>query len=130
MLEARNNKGESMKKRNPLAVILLTFITFGLYGIYWLVVTKGEMNQRGAKIPTAILIIIPLVNIWWMWEYSVGVEHVTKGKMSSVLAFILLWLLGFIGMAIIQDSFNNAAGEEIAAPAQPTATPAEPTQTV
>lgn len=119
-----------MKKRNPLAVILLTFITFGLYGIYWLVVTKGEMNQRGAKIPTAILIIIPLVNIWWMWEYSVGVEHVTKGKMSSVLAFILLWLLGFIGMAIIQDSFNNAAGEEIAAPAQPTATPAEPTQTV
>lgn len=104
-----------MKIRNPLAVFLLPFVTFGIYGIYWMVQTKIEMNSRGAQIPTAWLIIIPIVNIWWMWKYSEGVEHVTKEKLSGVLAFILLWLLGSIGSAIIQDSFNKL-GESPAAP--------------
>ncbi len=96
-----------MQKRNPIAVALLPFITFGIYSIYWMVKTKGEMNSLGAKIPTAWLIIVPLVNIWWVWKYSEGVEQVTGGKLSGVLAFVLLWLLGSIGGAIVQDSFNS-----------------------
>lgn len=104
-----------MKHRSPIAVLLLPFITFGLYSLYWEVMTKIEMNNQGAKIPTAWLIIVPIVNIWWLWKYSEGVEYVTKEKMSGVLAFILLFLLGFIGSAIIQDSFNKAGGGEAAA---------------
>ncbi len=96
-----------MKNRNPLAVFFLPFVTFGIYSLYWAVKTKGEMNQRGATIPTAWLIIVPFVNIWWLWKYSEGVEKVTDGKLSGVLAFILLWLLGSIGAAIVQDSFNK-----------------------
>ena len=52
-----------MKKRNPIAVLLLPFITFGIYAIVWMVKTKGEMVAKGAEIPTAWLIIIPLVNL-------------------------------------------------------------------
>src|SRR3989344_6278654 len=113
-----------MQKRNPIAVALLPFVTFGIYSIYWLVKTKGEMNSLGAKIPTAWLIIVPLVNIWWMWKYSEGVEQVTGGKLNGVLAIVLLWLLGSIGGAIVQDSFNNnvsaAAASEPSTP-EPTA---------
>ncbi len=96
-----------MKHRSPLAVFFLPFVTFGIYSLYWMVKTKVEMNARGATIPTAWLIIVPLVNIWWLWKYSEGVDHVTGGKMSGVLAFILLFLLGNIGGAIVQDSFNK-----------------------
>ena len=96
-----------MKNRNPFAVALLPFVTFGIYGLYWEVKTKGEMNTLGTNIPTAWLILVPIVNIWWLWKYSEGVEHVTGGKLSGVLAFILLFALGSIGAAIIQDSFNN-----------------------
>ncbi len=96
-----------MKKRNPIAVALLPFITFGIYSIVWMVKTKVEMVAKGADIPTCWLIIIPLVNLWWMWKYSEGVEKVTGGKTSGVLAFILLFFLGCIGAAIIQDSFNK-----------------------
>ena len=96
-----------MKKRNPIAVALLPFITFGIYAIVWMVKTKDEMVAKGAEIPTAWLIIIPLVNIWWEWKYCQGVEKVTGGKMSGVLSFILLVFLGCIGAAIIQDSFNK-----------------------
>ena len=96
-----------MKHRSPIAVFLLPLITFGIYSIYWMVKTKGEMNERGAQIPTAWLIIVPIVNIWWMWKYCEGVEKVTNEKLSGILAFILLFVLGTIGQAIIQDSFNK-----------------------
>lgn len=111
-----------MKQRNPIAVALLPFVTFGIYSIYWAVKTKGEMNNLGApRIPTAWLLIVPIVNYWWYWKYSEGVKHVTKGKMDSIIAFILLVLLGFIGQAIVQNTFNETAA---AAPAKASTPPA------
>jgi hypothetical protein len=99
-----------MKQRSPIAVFLLPFITLGIYSWYWAVKTKGEMNALGEKIPTAWVWLIPIVGfIWWYWEYSKGVEHVTNEKISSILAFIVLWLLSSIGQAIIQDSFNKVS---------------------
>lgn len=97
-----------MKERNPLAVFLLPFVTFGIYSWYWAVKTKGEMNALGENIPTAWIWLIPFVgSLWWFWKYSEGVEHVSKGKLSGVLAFILLILLGNIGETIVQDTFNK-----------------------
>ncbi len=66
------------------------------------------MNALGEKIPTAWIWLVPFVGtIYWQWKYSEGVEHVTKGKTSGVLAFVLLFLLGFIGQAIVQSEFNK-----------------------
>ncbi len=104
-----------MKHRNPLGVIFFSIITFGIYAIVWNVKTKNEMNKLGAEIPTAWLLIIPIVNIYWMWKYSKGVEHVTGGKTSGVLAFVLLYILSVIGMAIIQDIFNGLPAAEAVA---------------
>ncbi len=109
-----------MQQRNPITVILLTLITFGIYGIYWQVVTKNEMNARGATIPTAWLLIVPLVNIWWLWKYCEGVEHVTGSKLSTILAFLVLWLASIVGIGIIQDTFNKVE----AAPANGSVPPA------
>jgi hypothetical protein len=117
-----------MKNRSPLLVFLFSFLTLGIYSIYWLVVTKDELNKSGATIPTAWLIIIPFVSIWWLWKYSEGVEHVTNNKMSGVLAFVLMWLLGAIGYAIVQDSFNKTAAGTQAAPIEAPATPPAPTE--
>jgi hypothetical protein len=96
-----------MKQRNVAAVLFLTLFTLGIYGIIWSVKTKNEMNKLGAQIPTAWLIIIPVVNLWWMWKYSEGVEKITGGKLSAVMCFVVWWLLGIIGMMIIQYEFNK-----------------------
>ncbi len=112
-----------MKKRNPLAVFVLGLVTLSIYSIYWYVVTKEEMKARGADIPTALLLIVPFANIWWLWKYSQGVEQVTNTKLQAVLAFLLLWLLGQIGQAIVQNYFNEI--EAGGSPAEPTA-PAPP----
>lgn len=98
-----------MKKRSVGGVVVLSIITLGIYAIYWMVATKGEMNSQGANIPTAWLIIVPIANIWWTWKYAEGVERVTSGGLSAGVAFLLLWLLGLIGMAIVQSAFNKVA---------------------
>lgn len=99
-----------MTKRSVASVIILTIITFGIYGLVWMVKTKGEMVKCGADIPTAWLLIVPIASIYWMWKFAGGVEHVTRGKQSQVLAFVLMFVLGLIGMAIIQSELNKVEG--------------------
>jgi len=89
-----------------MMVFFVSLITFGIYGLVWYVKTKNEMNAKGAQIPTAWLLIIPIANIYWLWKYSQGVEFVTKKETSAAVAFILIFLLSVIGMAIIQSRFN------------------------
>ncbi len=98
-----------MQHRDPIMVFLLSIITFGIYSLFWYVTTKNEMNAKGAQIPTAWLIIIPFVNIWWYWKFCEGVELVTNKGMGVAVAFLLLWLLGIIGEAIIQNELNKVA---------------------
>ncbi len=99
----------SLQYRSPIMLIVFAILTFGLYGLYWQVVTKGDLNASGADIPTAWLIIIPIANILWMWKFCEGVELVTEGKMTGVVAFLLVFFLGIIGGAIIQDALNKLA---------------------
>ena len=121
-----------MKQRNPIAVFILGLVTFGIYSLYWAVKTKGEMNRMGERIPTAWMILIPFIGaIWWFWKYSEGVGHVTKEKMSGIMAFILLLLLGNIGQAIVQDYFNKITVEvPVQAVTNPIIAPTEETSTI
>ncbi len=96
-----------MTKRSVVAVIILTFFTCGLYSLYWYITTKDEMVARGADIPTGWLLIIPIANIYWKWKWSQGVEHVTRGRSTAPVSFLLVFLLGVIGMAILQSAFND-----------------------
>ena len=100
-----------MNKRSVVAVVLLTIFTLGIYSLVWFVKTKGEMVKHGADIPTAWLLIVPVANIYWQWKWSGGVEHVTRGKASQAVAFLLVFLLGIIGIAIIQSWLNRAIDE-------------------
>jgi hypothetical protein len=97
-----------MKNRSPIMVFVFSLITVGIYYLVWLVKTKNEMNRLGEKIPTAWLWLVPIIGgIWWYWSYSKGVEHVTKSKMQGIVAFLLLFLISYIGAVIIQDAFNT-----------------------
>jgi len=98
-----------VEKRNPIAVFLLPMVTFGIYSLYWLVKTKGELNRSGAeRIPTAWWWLVPLVGqIYWLWKYSKGAAQVTNNRYSDGVCFLLLFLLGFIGNAIMQSAYNE-----------------------
>jgi len=117
-----------MTNRSPIAVFILSIITLGIYGIWWYVKTKGEMNAKGAQIPTAWLMIVPIVNWFWLWKWSQGVEKVTAGSTGAGLAFILLFLLGPIGAAVIQSKFNQLSGGSAPQPPKADEKPAPPSE--
>ena len=103
-----------MTKRSAVAVVLLSIFTFGIYRIFWLGNTKDEMNARGADVPTFRICFIPFVALYWFYRYGKGVEHVTGGRQSAGVAFLMLWLLGPIGYAILQDEFNRVSAADTA----------------
>ena len=105
-----------LKKRNIVAVYLLSIITLGIYAIYWLVQTKKEMNSLGAKIPTAWLLIIPIANLYWMWKYCEGFAIYVKKDNNTILWFLLYFFVGIIMPAIIQSELNKLATAPPAAP--------------
>ena len=79
----------TIKRRNVVAVYLLMFITFGIYGMVWTVKTKGEINSLGGQIPTAWLIIIPIANIFFVWKYCEAFSMYVKKDNNGVMWFIL-----------------------------------------
>lgn len=71
----------------------------------------------------AALAFIP-ITFYWFFKFSKAVSEYTHGELSTAMNFVLLWLLRFIGMAIIQDKFNDmlaAGGAPTAAPGVPMA---------
>ena len=98
-----------IQKRDVVVVYLLTIITFGIYGIYWEVKTKDEINSLGAQIPTAWLLIVPIANIYWLYKYAEGYSNVVKKDNNGVLWFILFWLITIIMPAIVQSDLNKIA---------------------
>ena len=98
-----------VKNRNIVMVYILSMITFGIYGIFWTVATKNEMNGLGAEIPTAWLIIIPIANIYWMYKYCEGFSEKVKKDNNPILWFVLYILVGIIMPAIVQSELNKLA---------------------
>jgi hypothetical protein len=66
------------------------------------------MRRAGVRIPTAWLLILPVGSLVWTWKYARGVQAVTGGELGRHSAFWILILLGPIGAAIVQASFNSA----------------------
>lgn len=122
-----------MKNRNVIAVVLLSIITLGIYALYWLVVTKRELNAHGANIPTSWLLIIPLVSIFWLYKYYEAAEQVTNKKVNGILMFVLHVLVtGLISYALCQDAYNKLSDAPAVATSEPVNTsdqiPAQPIQ--
>ena len=99
-----------VKQRNPALVAILGLITFGIYALYWLYSTKKELVEKGAQIPTFILIIIPIANIYWLYKYSVGAAQVLRKKDNTGLVWFILFLIIFpVGMYLVQKELNTLA---------------------
>jgi hypothetical protein len=96
-----------VKKRSIGNMVALWFCTFGLYGLIWYIQTANEMNEEGAQIPSAWLVLVPVANWYWIWKWAGGVEHITQGRSARGATFALMFL-NIIGMAIVQDSLNKA----------------------
>ena len=116
-----------MVNRSPVSVFFLGLFTAGIYHLIWVVKTKGEMNDRGANIPTAWMLLLFPISLIWVWKYCQGVQKVTNGGMGAAMAFLIYLFAGPLGPSILQSQFNKvgaAAAPAAAAPAPAARAPA------
>ncbi len=66
-----------------------------------------------------------LASAYWFYKYSKAVDEYTRGKMSTGVSFLILWLIHLIGVALIQDAFNDmeASGAAVGQNSPPNNTP-------
>ena len=79
-----------MVKRNLFLVWLLTSLTQGLYTLFWYVKTKREMTNLGESIRPAWMLIIPVVNWYWLWNYSQAASKVINQKLRPITVYKIL----------------------------------------
>ena len=101
-----------VRSRNIFLIYFLSIITFGIYGLYWVVSTKKELNSLGASIPTAWLLIIPIANLYWIYKYCEGFAEYAKKDNNTILWFILYLLVSIIMPAIVQSELNKIAKQK------------------
>jgi hypothetical protein len=102
-----------LEERDVALYIILTIITFGLFGIYWLVVTKRDIKSRGGDVPTCWLLIIPIANIYLFYKYSRAAEKVLKKDGDWIVYFIFCFIFNsVITLALVQDGLNHIVRKE------------------
>jgi hypothetical protein len=103
-----------IRNRNPIGIIILSIITFGIYALYWIVKTKGEINSLGGKIPTALLAIIPIANVYFFYKYAEAFSTYVKKDNATIMWFLLFLVIAPVAMILVQITLNEyaTAGEK------------------
>lgn len=100
-----------MKQRNIAAVMALSFITFGIYTLFWLKSTRDEMVARGAKIPSigwiigAVVGLIPLtilVLILFLASFDTNRSGDSFGSVAASLVamFTIFVIYPLVGIGV------------------------------
>lgn len=112
-----------MNKRNIALCIVLSIVTCGIYGIYWMIVLANETNvasghaQDGTSGGIVFLLTLVTCGIYGIyWAYKQG-EKINEAKAmrnmptdsnAGVLYLILeIFGLGIIGYALMQNELNK-----------------------
>lgn len=82
-----------------------------------LIVSQSATGTNNSAISIFILlvyligfVVILPISFYWFFKFSKAVNEYTSGKMSTGVTFLLLWLLHLLGVAIVQDAFNDMNG--------------------
>jgi len=107
------------KRRSPIAVIVLSIVTLGVYGIIYHYCTFEELrNRRGQGWSGGVFLIflflfpIPLVALPWLVPAYVGRMYAEDGQERPITGLAGFWqLLPLIGLIIwvfrVQNCMNR-----------------------
>lgn len=117
-----NLQSPLITKRDIVVAIILTFVTCGIYGIYWFIVMTDDVNslsdEKMASGGTAFLYSILTCGIYDLyWNYKIGQKMAEAGKKynkpindNSVLYLVLsIFGLGLVNYCLIQSDLNRFA---------------------
>ena len=103
--------------RNIVLAVILTFITCGLYGLYWTAKVNNEMNQLlGIRGTSGFMVIVysfitcGIYGLYWIYKMGEKVDEL-KGRLSGntglLYIIIALFGLGLVDLVLMQDAIND-----------------------
>ena len=116
------NNVPPIEERNIAMVIILSFITCGIYGIYWFVKMTDEAKQLsssdnagGGLAFVYTLITCGIYTIYWNYKmgknmYEAGQKYGINIEDNSVIYLVLsLFGLGIVSECLMQNDLNKFA---------------------
>lgn len=111
-------------RRSIILCIVFSFITFGIYTIYWFVVLTNEMNRESHhphQTSGGISFILNFVSLGfygWYWAWKMGEKsdilknrYLEYTSTDTRVLYLVLQILGFniINLALCQYELNKAS---------------------
>lgn len=120
----QGNNGKAPIARRDIAIaIILSFVTCGIYGIYWFVNLVNDLNTAsdsagdtsGGIVFLLSLVTCGIYGIYWFYNAGKKVDYISKkynGTASdNSIVYLLLAIFGFgiVNFALIQNELNKVA---------------------
>lgn len=115
----------SIQKRSIGLCIVLTIVTCGIYGLYWLYCLAEDVNLATAR-PNApsggLVLLLSIVtcgiySLYWLYRAGDDLDRqrVNQGQLAGHLGilYLVLAILGFsiVSYALMQSELNEYAAE-------------------
>ena len=111
-----------IKKRDIAIAIILSFLTCGIYMVYWYIVMTDDINRASGDSTTSCgmsflfsLLTCGIYTIYWYYKkakqlYEAGRKHGIEVSDNAVLYLILgIFGFGIVNYALIQSDLNKFA---------------------
>jgi UDP-N-acetylmuramyl pentapeptide phosphotransferase/UDP-N-acetylglucosamine-1-phosphate transferase len=125
-----------LKEKNIVVCIILSFVTCGLYGIYWLcevtrdvdTISHNPQPRSGGMVILLTIVTCGLYSFYWWYKNGELMEQANEqtriGSASSAVLYLILSLigLGIVNYILLQLDINKyAKAGMVMAPQQPVA---------
>lgn len=120
LVSVKKELNEKTSVHTPTLWLLFAPVLLIIVGIIAMVVVAGASSgtalagqtNAAAAIITILFYLVVLfaiipITFYWFFRFSKAVGAYTGGELNTAVTFILLYLLRFIGIAVIQDKFND-----------------------
>ena len=97
--------------------ILFTFITCGIYGIYWMIKMNDEINllagepnaTSGVMVFLFSIITCGIYSFYWLYKMGERSDQIKRVNGNSGLLYLLLAIFGLsiVSYCLIQDTINK-----------------------
>ena len=118
-------KGEfvMIERRNIAVCIVLTLVTCGIYGIYWIVCLTNDVNTvsgdvngtSGGMVVLLMIVTCGIYGIYWAYKQGEKLDFTKNNRgissSNSGVLYLILQIFGFgiIAYALMQNELNKLA---------------------
>ena len=118
-------KGEfvMIERRNIAVCIVLTLVTCGIYGIYWIVCLTNDVNTvsgdvngtSGGMVVLLTIVTCGIYGIYWAYKQGEKLDFTKNNRgipsSNSGVLYLILQICGFgiIAYALMQNELNKLA---------------------